>query len=166
MKVPPSWVWLKLHTDEGAYGLGEPYLEGHPEAVIAEVRRLEAVLVGEDPGRVGYLWDRMYRACGSRGGAGTMGAVGGIDIALGDVAGKLAGLPIHRMLGGAVRDRIKMYHATGGGPPHSVEPGLPYRAGQVGRGAGSRRRADPAAYAEGARVLVQEWGFRALKAHL
>ncbi len=40
LKVPPSWVWLKLHTDEGVYGLGEPYLEGFPDSVIAEVRRL------------------------------------------------------------------------------------------------------------------------------
>ncbi|HET7767875.1 MAG TPA: enolase C-terminal domain-like protein [Chloroflexota bacterium] len=172
MKVPPSWVWLKLHTDEAVYGLGEPYLEGHPEAVIAEVRRLEAVLVGEDPRRVEYLWDRMYRVSGYRGGAVTMSAISGIDIALWDVAGKLAGQPIHQMLGGTVRGRIKMYHATGGAQPHSVEPGLPYRAGggagaAGGRGAGERRRGGaPADYAEGARVLVEEWGFRALKAHM
>ena len=167
LKVPPSWVWLKLHTDEGVYGLGEPYLEGHPEAVIAEVRRLEAVLVGEDPRRVEYLWDRMYRVSGYRGGAVTMSAISGIDIALWDVAGKLAGQPIHQMLGGAVRQRIKVYHATGGGPPHSVEPGLPYRSGGGRASAGERRRsASPADYAEGARVLAQEWGFRALKAHM
>jgi galactonate dehydratase len=168
LKVPPSWVWLKLHTDQGVYGLGEPYLEGHPEAVIAEVRRLEPVLVGEDPRRVEYLWDRMYRVSGYRGGAVTMSAISGIDIALWDVAGKLAGQPIHRLLGGACRERIKMYHATGAAPPHSVEPGLPYRAGApVGTGSGERRRsASPADYAEGARILVQEWGFRALKAHI
>ena len=166
VKVPPSWVWLKLHTDEGIYGLGEPYLEGHPEAVIAEVRRLEPVLVGEDPRRVEYLWDRMYRVSGYRGGAVTMSAISGIDIALWDVAGKLAGQPIHQMLGGAVRQRIMMYHATGGAPPHSVEPGLPYRAGGSARERGGRRTADPAAFEEGARALVQEWGFRALKAHL
>ena len=170
IKVPPSWVWLKLHTDQGVYGLGEPYLEGHPEAVIAEVRRLEAVLIGQDPRRVEHLWDEMYRVSGYRGGAVTMSAISGIDIALWDVAGKLAGQPIHRMLGGACRDRIKMYHATGGGPPHSVEPGLPYRAGGAPRtgagGSAGRRQGDPAAYAEGARMLVQEWGFRALKAHI
>jgi len=52
LKVPPSWVWLKIHTDEGLTGLGEPYLENHPESVIAEVRRLEPLLVGRDPRQI------------------------------------------------------------------------------------------------------------------
>jgi galactonate dehydratase len=47
--VPPSWVWLRIHTDEGLRGLSEPYLENHPERVIAEVRRLEPVSLGQDP---------------------------------------------------------------------------------------------------------------------
>ena len=51
IKVPPSWVWLRIHTDESLSGLGEPYLENHPESVIAEVRRLEPVLLGQDPTR-------------------------------------------------------------------------------------------------------------------
>lgn len=169
LKVPPSWVWLKLHTDEGVVGLGEPYLEGQPESVIQEVHRLEPLLLGKDPRRVEELWDTMYRASGYRGGAVTMSAISGIDIALWDVAGKLVGQPIHRMLGGACRDRIKMYHASGGAPPHWVEPGLPYRAGSPPPRAGQaevRRRGDPDGYAEAARALVQEWGFRALKVHL
>ncbi|HXI19287.1 MAG TPA: enolase C-terminal domain-like protein [Chloroflexota bacterium] len=167
LKVPPSWVWLKLHTDEGVYGLGEPYLEEFPDSVIAEVRRLEPVLIGQDPRRVEALWDAMYRVSGYRGGAVTMSAISGIDIALWDVAGKLAGLPIYRMLGGPVRDRIKMYHSTGGALAHQVEPGLPYRAGLAGdHRRGQHARSDPADYAAAARDLVQNWGFRALKAHL
>jgi galactonate dehydratase len=168
VKVPPSWVWLELHTDEGVIGLGEPYLEGQPESVIQEVRRLEPLLVGKDPRRVEELWDTMYRASGYRGGPVTMSAISGIDIALWDAAGKLAGQPIHRMLGGACRDRIKMYHASGGALPHWVEPGLPYRAGgrERPRETGARRRTEPSDYAAGARALVQEWGFRALKVHL
>ena len=187
LKVPPSWVWLKLHTDEGVYGIGEPYLEEAGDSVIAEVRRLEPVLIGKDPRRVEELWELMYRASGYRGGAVTMSAISGIDIALWDVAGKLAGLPIHRMLGGAVRDRIKMYHSSGGALAHSVEPGLPYRAGgaaesgapatsSVGFGGtprggragagGGASRGTPADYAAAARALVQEWGFRALKVHM
>ena len=55
-KVPPSWVWLRIHTDEGLLGLGEPYLENHPESVIAEVRRLEPVLIGQDPTQIERLW--------------------------------------------------------------------------------------------------------------
>ena len=52
LRVPPSWVWLRIHTDTELTGLGEPYLEDHPESVIAEVRRLEPLLIGQDPTRV------------------------------------------------------------------------------------------------------------------
>ena len=51
LRVPPSWVWLRIHTDSELSGLGEPYLEDHPESVIAEVRRLEPILIGQDPTR-------------------------------------------------------------------------------------------------------------------
>ena len=69
-----------------------------------------------------------------------MSAISGIDIALWDLAGKAAGLPIHKMLGGACHDRIRMYHATGGGLPWCVEPGQPYRAGSPpGKLANTRR---------------------------
>jgi len=161
LKVPPSWVWLKIHTDEGITGVGEPYLENHHDTVIAEVQRLEPFLLGQDPTRVEALWQTMYDSgIGYRGGPVKMSAISGIDIALWDIAGKAAGLPIHRLLGGACRDRVRMYRATGGALPHWVEPGQPYRAG------GARVRSDePADWAESARVLTEEWGFRALKAH-
>lgn len=111
-RVPPSWVWLWIHTDEGVSGLGEPYLEGHPEAVIAEVRRLEPLLVGRDPRQIEDLWQVMYTAgTGYRGGPVTMSAISGVDIALWDIAGKATGLPVHALLGGACRDRVKMYRA-------------------------------------------------------
>ncbi|MCC6626981.1 MAG: galactonate dehydratase [Chloroflexi bacterium] len=163
LKVPPSWVWLKVHTDAGLVGLGEPYLENHPEAVIAEVQRLEPVLLERDPRQVERLWLDMYNAgIGYKGGPVTMSAISGIDMALWDLAGKAAGVPIHHLLGGACRDRVLMYRATGGGLPHVVAPGLPYRAG---RPTGAGRSDDPAVWAEGARVLVEEWGFRCLKVH-
>ena len=134
IKVPPSWVWLRIHTDEGLSGLGEPYLENHPESVIAEVRRLEPVLIGQDPTQIERLWQAMYEAgLGYKGGAVTMSAISGIDIALWDIAGKAAGLPIHRLLGGACRDRIRMYRATGGRMPWCVEPGQAYRDGSAER---------------------------------
>jgi galactonate dehydratase len=164
IKVPPSWVWLFLHTDEDLAGIGEPFLENHADSVIAEVRRLEAVLIGRDPRRIEELWAAMYNAgLGYKGGPVTMSAISGIDMALWDLAGKIAGLPVHRLLGGACRDRIRMYRATGAGLPHCVEPGLPYRAGAPSSAPASKD--DPQAWAEYARVVVHEWGFRCLKAH-
>jgi galactonate dehydratase len=164
LKVPPSWVWLKIHTDEGITGLGEPYLENHPESVIAEVRRLEPLLIGEDPRRIEDLWRKMYDSgLGYKGGPVTMSAISGIDIALWDIAGKVARLPIYQLLGGACRDRVKMYRATGGALPHIVEPGQPYRDGRPPDAPG--RSDDPRVWAEAARVLVHEWGFRCLKVH-
>lgn len=165
LRVPPSWVWVRIHTDTELTGWGEPYLENHPEPVIAEVQRLAPHLIGEDPTRVEALWQKMYRAgLGYVGGPVKMSALSGIDIALWDLAGKAAGLPIHKLLGGACRDRVKMYRATGGQLPWTVAPGEPYRAGHA------PERADldpgaPATYAEAARMLVEEWGFRALKLH-
>lgn len=164
LKVPPSWVWLKLHTDEGLVGLGEPYLENHPDSVIAEVYRLEPLLVGRDPLQIEALWQAMYEGgIGYKGGPVTMSAISGIDIALWDIAGQVVGQPIHQLLGGACRERVKVYRATGGALPHCVRPGQPYRAGWP---AGQvRRNDDPAVWAEAARVLVEEWGFRCLKVH-
>ncbi len=162
LRVPPSWVWLRIHTDAGLTGLGEPYLENHPETVIAEVRRLEQVLLGQDPTRVEQLWQAMYDSgLGYRGGPVTMSAISGIDIALWDIAGKAAGLPIHRLLGGACRDRIRIYRSTSGQLPWCVEPGQPYREGARALG----RPDDLRPWAESARILTQEWGFRCLKVH-
>ena len=147
LKVPPSWVWLN-----------------HADSVIAEVRRLEPFLVGKDPRRIEQLWDEMYNAgLGYKGGPVTMSALSGIDMALWDIAGKAAGQPVYQLLGGACRDRVKLYRAASGGLPHVVEPGQPYRAGRTANQ--PRRSDDPAVWREGARVLVQEWGFRALKVH-
>lgn len=160
LRVPPSWVWLKVHTDEGIVGLGEPYLENHAESVIAEVTRLTPLLLGQDPLRIEDLWRQLYNAgLGYKGGPVTMSAISGIDMALWDIAGKAAGLPVHRLLGGRCRDSIQVYRASSGAPPHCVEPGLPYRAGGV---AGSD---DPAAWAACAAELVGKWGFRCLKLH-
>ena len=100
LKVPPSWVWLKIHTDAGIVGWGEPYLENHADTVIAEVQRLELLLVGKDPRRVEELWQFMYNSgLGYKGGPIKMSAISGIDMALWDIAGKAAGIPVYQMLG-------------------------------------------------------------------
>lgn len=163
LRVPPSWVWLRVHTDDDVIGLGEPFLENHAASVIAELRRLEPVLIGQDPLRIEALWQAMYSAgLGYKGGPVTMSAISGVDMALWDIAGKVAGLPVYQLLGGACRDRIRMYRATGANPPHVVEPGRPYRAGASNHSADPT---DPASWAGCARTLVQEWGFRTLKVH-
>lgn len=164
LKVPPSWVWLLLHTDEGITGLGEPYLENHAESVIAEVHRLMPLLIGKDPLAREDLWRTMYEGgLGYKGGPVTMSAISGVDLALWDIAGKFAGQPVYQLLGGACRDRVKMYRATGGGMPHCVEPGQPYRAGRAPNA--PRRSDDPTVWHDAAHMLVHEWGFRALKVH-
>ena len=164
LRVPPSWVWVRIHTDAGLTGLGEPYLENHPESVVAEVQRLEPVLVGRDPTHIEALWQVMYTSgLGYVGGPVKMSALSGIDIALWDLAGKAAGLPIHKLLGGACRDRVRMYRATAGVLPWTVEPGLPYRAGRPAQSRLSPGDSD--SFGQAARVLVEEWGFRCLKVH-
>jgi galactonate dehydratase len=164
LKVPPSWVWLRMHTDEGLIGLGEPFLENHAESVIAEVKRLEPLLLGRDPLRREALRQAMYDGgIGYKGGPVTMSAISGIDMALWDLAGKAAGLPIYELLGGACRDRVRMYRSTGGEMPWCVESGQSYREGRPAPW--SDTEVDLDAWRESARTLVAEWGFRCLKVH-
>jgi len=165
LRVPPSWIWLKVHTDSELVGWGEPYLENHAESVVTEVRRLEPIVAGQDPCRVESLWRRMYESgSGYVGGPIKMSAISGIDMALWDLAGKAAGLPVHRMLGGACRDYVRMYRATGSQLPWCVEPGQPYGKGKPPRES-PHASGSPEAYSEAARIIVEEWGFRCLKAH-
>jgi len=165
IKVPPSWVWLRIHTDTEHVGLGEPYLENHPETVIAEVKRLEPFLVGKDPTQVEKLWKVMYESgTGYFGGPIKLSAISGIDMALWDLAGKAAGVPIYQMLGGKIFDRIKMYRATGGQLPWAIEPGEPYHPGNPPKT--NLKPNQPETYKEAARVLIEEWGYRALKMHI
>tara|TARA_Y100001936_G_scaffold93141_1_gene91669 strand:+ start:226 stop:1428 length:1203 start_codon:yes stop_codon:yes gene_type:complete len=169
IKVPPSWVWLKIHTDKEIYGIGEPYLENHPEPVISEVKRLENILIGEDPTNVEKLWKKMYEySSGYYGGPIKMSAISGIDIALWDIAGKAAGLPIYKMLGGKVHEKIKIYRALGHEMPHFVEPGDPYMMDKRNAKAffSNFYNIKPEMYKIAAEKLTEEWGFKALKMHI
>jgi galactonate dehydratase len=115
--VPPRWCFLKIETDEGISGWGEPVLEGRAHTVAAAVAELSDYLVGRDPAFIEDHWTVMYRAGFYRGGGIHMSALAGIDQALWDIKGKALGVPVHQLLGGQLRDRIRVYSWIGGDRP-------------------------------------------------
>lgn len=118
--VPPRWCLLKIETDEGISGWGEPVLEGRALAVEAMVNELADYLIGKDPLMIEDHWNVLYRGGFYRGGGIHMSAIAGIDQALWDIKGKAAGLPVHALLGGKCRDKIKVYSWIGGDRPADV----------------------------------------------
>lgn len=123
-KVPPRWLFLKVSTDEGLSGWGEPVVEGHADTVAAAVNEIAEAVVGKDPAHIQDIWQMLYRSRFYRGGAVMMSAIAGLDQALWDIKGKAAGLPVYELLGGKVRDRIRVYSWVGGDRPADI-------AGQV-----------------------------------
>ncbi len=115
--VPPRWCFLKIETDEGIVGWGEPVVEGRAHSVAAAVDELSDYLVGKDPRNIEDHWTVLYRGGFYRGGAIHMSALAGIDQALWDIKGKALGVPVHQLLGGAVRDSIRVYSWIGGDRP-------------------------------------------------
>ncbi|MBF6670482.1 galactonate dehydratase [Glutamicibacter sp. FBE19] len=115
--VPPRWLFLKIETDEGVTGWGEPVLEGRASTVAAAVEELSDYLIGQDPRNIEDLWTVMYRGGFYRGGGIMMSALAGIDQALWDIKGKALGVPAYELLGGKVRDKIRVYSWIGGDRP-------------------------------------------------
>ncbi|WP_168123237.1 galactonate dehydratase [Paenibacillus sp. HB172176] len=118
--VPPRWLFLKIVTDEGIVGWGEPVVEGKAETVRTAVSELMDNLIGKDPLRIEDHWQVMYRASFYRGGPILMSAISGIDQALWDIKGKYYNAPIYQLLGGACRDSMKIYSWVGGDRPSDV----------------------------------------------
>ncbi len=112
-----NWVFVKVVTDQpGLIGWGEATLEWHTRGVVGTIEDLSQLLVGEDPSRIEHLWQTLYRQHFWHGnGIIRSTAIAGIDIALWDIAGKVAGLPCHQLWGGPVRDSIRTYCHLGGG---------------------------------------------------
>lgn len=129
--VPPRWLFLKVSTDEGVVGWGEPVVEGRAETVRAAVHELSGLLVGENPLRIEDHWQRLYRGGFYRGGPVLSSALAGYDQALWDIAGKVRGAPVHELLGGPVRDRVRMYTWVGGDEPDEIADAV---AAQVAAG--------------------------------
>jgi galactonate dehydratase len=115
--VPPRWLFLKIETDNGTVGWGEPVLEGRAATVATAVEELSDYLIGQDPTQIEDLWNVLYRGGFYRGGGIHMSALAGIDQALWDIKGKVFGVPAYELLGGKVRDRIKVYSWVGGDRP-------------------------------------------------
>ena len=123
-RLPPRWMFLKIETDEGICGWGEPVIEGRARTVEAAVHELAEVLIGRDPSRINDLWQTMYRGGFYRGGPILMSAIADIDQALWDIKGKVLNAPVYELLGGLVRDRMKMYSWVGGDRPSEVIAGI------------------------------------------
>jgi len=119
-KVPPRWLFLKITTDDGFTGWGEPVVEGRADTTAAAVKELSSCLLGKDASRIEDIWQMLYRGRFYRGGPVLSSAMSGIDEALWDIKGKFTGLPVHDLLGGAVRDRMMVYQWVGGDSPSDV----------------------------------------------
>ncbi|MFG2504744.1 galactonate dehydratase [Streptomyces rubiginosohelvolus] len=118
--VAPRWCFLKIETDEGIIGWGEPVVEGRAHTVAAAVDELSDHLIGQDPMRIEDHWQVMTKGGFYRGGPVLSSAVAGIDQALWDIKGKALGVPVWQLLGGNVRDRARVYSWIGGDRPEDV----------------------------------------------
>ena len=118
--VRPRWGFVEIVTDNGLTGWGEAVLEGHAAAVLSCVQEMKDYLIGQDPARIEDIWSTIYRAGFYRGGGVLMSAISGIDQALWDIKGKVFGAPVYQLLGGACRDRVKVYSWIGGDRPSDV----------------------------------------------
>lgn len=118
--VAPRWLFLRIDTDDGPTGWGEPVVEGRAHTVAAAVEEMADYLVGKDPLRIEEHWTVLAKGGFYRGGPILGSALAGIDQALWDISGKHLGVPVHQLLGGHVRDRVRVYSWVGGDDPREV----------------------------------------------
>lgn len=118
--VRPRWLFLKISTDEGISGWGEPIVEGHAAVVATAVQEMSEILSGRDPELIEDLWQLLYRARFYRGGPVLLSAMAGINQALWDIKGKKLGQPVYKLLGGPVRNKVRVYAWIGGDRPSDV----------------------------------------------
>ncbi len=118
--VAPRWVFVRVETGDGLVGWGEASLEGYADVVVAAIRQFAEYLVGKDSGLIEDHWQVLTKAQFYRGGPILSSAISGIDQALWDLLGKRLGVPVHALLGGSVRKRIRAYGWVGGDAPTEV----------------------------------------------
>ena len=111
--VKPRWLFLKIHTNAGITGLGEPIVEGRAKTVATAIEELTPYLMGKDPRPVAHHWQAMYRHAFYRGGPILTSAISGVDQALWDIKGKALGVPVYELLGGPTRTRVRAYAHAG-----------------------------------------------------
>src|SRR6185295_18909922 len=115
-----NWHFVEVETDAGLVGIGEASLEWRERAVAAAVDELAALLIGQDPNLIEHHWQRMHRHGFWRGGVILTSAISGIDQALWDIKGKRLGVPVYDLLGGAVRDHMRVSAWIGGDRPDEL----------------------------------------------
>src|SRR5438309_11547233 len=141
--VKPRWLFLKVHTNAGITGLGEPILEGRALTCQTAIKEIEPYLVGKDPRQVVHHWQAIYRHAFYRGGPILTSALSGIDQALWDIKGKALGVPVYELLGGPTRQRVRVYaHARS---PEAIKQKLAQGFTALKTGVAKRR---PARYVE------------------
>ncbi len=140
-----NWIFVKVVTDGGLVGWGEATTEWRTRSVLGALEDIEALLLGEDPFAIEHIWQSLYRHQFWKGGIVVTSAASGVDQALHDIKAQALNVPLYELLGGRVRDRLRLYDHLGGGDPHLVYADL-----------------DPEAFADSARRSVED-GFTALK---
>lgn len=140
-----NWIFVKVETDEGVVGWGEATLEWKTAGVSGSIEDVSRFVIGEDPARIEHLYQMMYRQYFWRPGIEGMSAMSGIEQALWDIKGKVLGVPVYELLGGKVRDRVRLYNHLGGGYMKTMYESV-----------------DPSAFAESA-LAIKEQGYTALK---
>jgi galactonate dehydratase len=128
--VPPRWLFVRVESDDGAFGWGEASLEGWAEAVDGVFETFRDRFIGSDPFNIEDIWQVGWRGGFYRGGAVIMSALSGLEQALWDLKGRALGLPAWQMLGGKVRDRVRSYAWIGGDRPNEIAEAAQVRKNQ------------------------------------
>jgi galactonate dehydratase len=159
-----NYIFVRVQTDEGLYGVGEAYSAGPDDAVVAVIKDFESWLIGRDPRDVEFIWQLLYNASRFPGGVITNAAISGIEHALWDIKGKALGVPVYELLGGKCRDFIPIYiHAHGDTPEALAENAAERlarygcRAVKVGPQPPEGDRLSPGAMVRSAMILTSRW---------
>ena len=129
-----NYLFIKVHTDEGIYGLGEATLESHDNSVLGALKDIECLVLGEDPTQIEYLTQKMVKQLFWKGGVIKGSAISGVELALWDILGKSLNMPVYKLVGGACRKKIRAY--VNGWSGGSLDPAVVKDKAQIAMAAG------------------------------